>query len=110
MEDYLIDRETLGRFIDNLIKKRPLPIEDVNELNNYRESHMRALDDRISQAIFGSLNAAQTEQLDQLLDRETQNPEVFSQFFQNQGLNIEHIILGTLSDYSKEYLAGGQNA
>lgn len=110
MEDYLIDRETLGQFIDELMKKRPLPVNSAEEISNYREAQMHALDDRISQAIIGSLNQEQAETLDSLLDQEKENPDVFRDFFSNQGINVEQIITNTAESFGKEYLEGATNA
>lgn len=110
MEDYLFDRETLGKFVDELIKKRPLPIEDANELSNYREEQMRALDKHITNALFGSLDEAQIADLNQLLNQETENPDVFRNFFSEQKINVEQIITDAASSFSAEYLKGAQNA
>ena len=32
MQDYLLDRETLGQFVDELMKKRPLPVDNAEEI------------------------------------------------------------------------------
>ena len=56
MDNLLIDRETLGRFVDELIKKKPLAVGNPEELNALREESIKALDDRIAMAIFGGLN------------------------------------------------------
>lgn len=109
MEDYLIDRETLGQFIDELMKKRTLPVDNAEELTNYREEQMHALDNRISQAIVGSLNQEQAETLDNLLDQEQENSDVFRDFFESQGINVEQIIASTAESFGKEFLEGGAN-
>ena len=109
MEDYLIDRETLGQFIDELMKRRTLPVNTAEELANYREAQMHALDDRISQAIIGSLNQEQAEALDGLLDQEKENPDVFDDFFKNNDINVERIIASTAESFGKEFLEGGAN-
>ena len=109
MEDYLIDRETLGKFIDELIKKRPLPLNSAEELNAFREQQIKSLDDHIAKTIFGSLNDSQTSELSHLLDTETENPDVFRDFFQNQGIDLEQTITDAVTTFSANYLEGGQN-
>ena len=110
MEDYLLDRETLGQFIDGLMKKRTLPVNSADELSEFREAQMKSLDDRISQAIFGSLDQRQFDELSHLLDQESEDPEVFRDFFQRENINLEDIISGAAQSFGAEFLAGGQNA
>jgi glucuronate isomerase len=109
MEDYLLDRETLGQFVDELIKKRPLPVDNAEEINNYREEQMRALDDHITNALFGQMNEEQATALSQLLDQEKENPDVFKNFFTEQNINVEQIVADAANSFSANYLAGGQN-
>ena len=58
MDDYLIGRETLGRFIDELFKKKPLQVDNPEELNKLREAKMREVDDDITEALFGRIRTA----------------------------------------------------
>ena len=109
MEDYLFDRETLGQFIDELIKKRPIPVEKAEELNGYREEQMRALDDYMSQALMSSLTRDQANELDNLLNQEKENPDVFRDFFKNQGIDVERVLSNAAESFSKQYLGGTQN-
>lgn len=109
MEDYLLDRETLGQFVDELIKKRPLPVDNAEEINNYREEQMKALDDHITNALFGQMNEEQATALSQLLDQEKENPDVFKNFFTEQNINVEQIVADAANSFSANYLAGGQN-
>ena len=110
MEDYLFDRETLGKFVDELIKKRPLPIEDANELNSFREEQIRALDNHITNELFGSLSEEQITNLNQLLDQESENPDVFRNFFSEHGITVEQLITDAANTFSTNYLKGAQNA
>lgn len=109
MQDYLLDRETLGQFVDNLIKKRPLPVDKAEEINSFREEQIKALDDHIANALFGQMNEEQTTALSQLLDQEKENPDVFKKFFTEQNINVEQIVADAASSFSANYLAGGQN-
>lgn len=109
MQDYLLDRETLGQFIDGLMKKRPLPVDSAEEINNYREKQIKALDDHITNAIFGNMSEKQIASLSQLLDQEKDNPDVFKIFFAKQNINIEQIVANAINSFSTSYLAGGQN-
>ncbi len=107
MDNYLIDRETLGQFVDQLMRRRPLPINTPEELNALREDSIKALDDRISMAIFGGLNKGQLREFNQILDRGEESPEVFQSFFQNAGINLEGAIAGAMRKFSAEFLGGG---
>lgn len=107
MDNYLIDRETLGQFVDQLMRRRPLPINTPEELNALREDSIKALDDRISMAIFGGLNKGQLREFNQILDRGEESPEVFQSFFQSAGINLEETIAGAMQKFSAEFLGGG---
>ena len=109
MEEYLIDRETLGKVIDELMKQRPLPVDNAEELNAFREKQMRDLDDSIIDALFSGLNEEQTAGLNQLLDQETENPDVFRNFFSEQNIDVEQIVTNAMQSFSTNFLAGGQN-
>lgn len=108
MEEYLMDRETLGKFVDELIKKKALPVNNPAELNDLREKAMRSLDDKIGIAIFGRLTEEQNTEINQLMDSGTEDPNVFNDFFKKSGINIEQIMTDTMQGFAKEFL-GGQN-
>ena len=110
MDNTLIDRETLGQFVDELIKKQPLPAESAENLNSLREESIKTLDDRICDAIFGRLTKEQNEAFIDIVNADANAPEeVFQNFFQNAGLNLEEIITNTMKEFATEFL-GGQNA
>ena len=107
--NYLIDRETLGNFIDELIKNKPLSVNSTEELNAFREKSMRELDDQIATAIFGSLTDEQGAELDHLLDSDAGSEQPYQDFFNKIGLDIEKITTDTMQTYAANFL-GGQNA
>ena len=108
MDNLLIDRETLGRFVDELIKKKPLAVNNPEELNNFREKSIKELDDRIALAIFGNLNDQQNAELNQLLDRPDTSETEFQQFFEKNNLNVEEAVTNTVRMFGREFL-GGEN-
>lgn len=108
MDNLLIDRETLGRFVDELIKKKPLVVNNPEELNNFREKSIKELDDRIALAIFGNLNDQQNAELNQLLDRPDTSETEFQQFFEKNNLNVEEAVTNTVRMFGREFL-GGEN-
>ena len=108
MDNYLIDREVLEEFIDELIKQKPLPAENAEELNTLKEKSITALDDKISDAIFGSLSSAQLSEFNQLLDSDEDSPEIYQDFFEKAGINLKSIMTNTMEEFSKEFL-GGKN-
>ena len=109
MEEYLLDRETLGKFVDELIKKKALPVDNAEELEQLREKSMKELDDKISKAIFSGLSDEQKEELEQMFDRDEQDPEAFNKFFKREGIDIEKIMSDTMQEFGTEFL-GGENA
>lgn len=109
MDNYLVDRETLGQFVDELMKKKPLPANTAEELNALREKSIEALDHEIGMAIFSSLNEAQLEEFNQMLDRNEESPEVFQNFFQNTGIDLEKTIADAVQNFGTKFL-GGENA
>lgn len=109
MDNYLIDRETLGQFVDELMKQKPLPVNTPEELNSFREQNIKTLDDKIGLAIFGKLNKSQLEEFNQILDSGDESPEVFQNFFQSANINLEDTISDAMKNFSTEFL-GGKNA
>ena len=109
MDNYLIDRETLGKFVDELIKRKALPANSPEELNNLREESIKSLDDKIGLAVFGNLTDEQNTELNQLLDRTDAEESDYEDFFNKIGLNVEQTITDTMNAFGEEFLAGGQN-
>ena len=108
MDNYLIDRETLGQFVDELMKQKPIPANTPEELNSFREKSIKDLDDQIGMAIFNRLTTPQLEEFNQILDRGEESPEVFQIFFQTAGLDLQKTIGDTMTAFGKQFL-GGQN-
>ena len=106
MDDYLVDRETLSKFVDELIKKKALAVDDVEGLNKIREDSIKALDDEISAALFGSLTEEQTAELSQLLDHD--ETADYTEFFSKNNINAEKIISDAMQSFATKFL-GGQN-
>ena len=109
MDKYLIDRETLGKFVDELIKRKALPVDNPEELNTLREESIKSLDDKIGLAIFGNLTDEQNTEFNQLLDRTDAEESDYESFFDKIGLNVEQTITDTMNAFGEEFLAGGQN-
>ena len=108
MENYLFDRETLGQFIDELMNKRTIPVESADELGNFRESQIKALDDRITNRLFGRLTESQITQLNQLLSNDEQDPDVFQKFFEDCNIDVNNVVSESVQSFSSEFLTGGQ--
>lgn len=105
-EDYLINKETLSRFIDELIRRHPIPIDNAEKLKEFRDEQMRALDDHIINTLFGNLDDAQLNSLDQLLNQEFENPDVFRKFFLDNNINVEQIIIDSVKSFNELYAKG----
>ena len=108
MDNYLIDRETLSQFVDELIKKKPLSVNSEEELTNLREEKIKALDDKINQAVFEQLSDEQLREVNELLDDENTPQERFQEFFKNAGVDLEKVVADAVNSFSDEFL-GGQN-
>ncbi|MDO4611947.1 MAG: hypothetical protein Q4B29_00575 [Candidatus Saccharibacteria bacterium] len=108
MNDYLVDRETLGQFVDALIAQKYQNQPDAN-LETVREEAIQKLDDQISQAIFGSLSKEQLAEINKIFDQNEENPAVFQEFFQNANIDLQQIISRTVLAYKTDFL-GGENA
>lgn len=110
MNDYLIDRETLGKFVDELIKNKALPVATTEDLNDLREQTIRELDDQIANAVFGKFTNEQNEEFNRLLDDDNTTEEDFGNFFANIGFDLDQIISSTMKQFATDFLKGGQNA
>lgn len=108
MDNYLIDRGTLEKFVDELIKKRTLPVNTAEEINAFREKMIKQLDDEISLAIFGSLNKEQLDEINRLMERDDSSEDTFRNFFKGAGIDVEKVITDTAQAFGEEYL-GGKN-
>ena len=110
MEDnYLIDRETLGKFVDELIKQKPLAVDNTEELNKLREQAIESLDQHIATAIFGQFTEEQNEAYHQLLNRPDATEDDFQAFFAENGIDVDEAISNGAKTFGAEFL-GGQNA
>lgn len=109
MDNYLIDKEMLSQFVDELIKKKPLPLDSVEEFNQFREQQIKALDDSVSFAIFNKLTDEQLQEVNQLLDNQETAPEVFQEFFSKCGVNLEETITEALQAFQNKFLEEGKN-
>ena len=109
MDNYLVERETLEKFVDELMKKRTLPVDTAEEIGGLREKMIEALDDEIGMALFGSLDKPQLDAVNQLLDDEGTPEEAFRGFFERAGVNVDEVIAKTMEDFGKRFL-GGENA
>ena len=109
MDDYLIDRETLGKFVDGLIKKKALAVNNPEELNKLREDAIKSLDDRITNEVLGQLDDEQLSKINQMFDDNSKTENDFRQFFENAGINIENVMFDVLTEFGNEFL-GGEDA
>ena len=106
--NYLMDQEALGNFVDELIRRK-YPAGDVPAgVESLRKKSMKELDDQIGAAIFGSLTDEQDAELDRLLDQDSDNEQIYQDFFERIGLDLKKITSEVMEAYAKNFL-GGQN-
>ena len=108
MDNYLIDRETLGKFVDELMAKKALPERDAADAEKYREEKIAELDRRISFAIVDALNDEQLVEFNNIMDRDD-SPESYRVFFEKAGINVEDKIAEGMRSFGEDFL-GGRNA
>ena len=110
MDNYLIDRETLSKFVDELIKNKALPVSTTEELNAKREELIKSLDRQIGTAIFGQFTDEQNDEFNQLLDQDEEITEsTYQDFFDKTGINVEETITATMKKFAQDFLKGDQN-
>ena len=107
-DNYLMDQEALGNFIDELIRRK-YPTGDIpGEVDFLKRKSMKELDDQIGAAIFGSLTDEQDAELNRLLDQDPDNEQLYQDFFERIGLDLEKITSEAMENYAKNFL-GGKN-
>ena len=109
MKDYLIDKETLEKFVDELIKQRPVPVDRAEDLMGWKEKVIEEVDDRIGVAIFRKLNGEQLAEAERMLDDRSVDEGQFRDFFKNANVDVEKTITEVMQGYAEEFL-GGENA
>lgn len=106
MDKYLVDYEVLGGFVDELMKMKPIPAQNTEELNAIREEKIKSLDDKISNAIIDSLDDDQKGELSTLLDKDNGDPSVYRSFFKRIGVDLENVVLVAMQTFKTEFLGG----
>ena len=106
--NYFIDRETLSQFVDELIKKKPLPVNTPEELNKLREKAIQELDEEIGTAIFATLSDEQLKSLNELIDKGDDTEEVYEKYFAEAGTDFEKVTTDTMQKFATKFL-GGEN-
>ena len=109
MNDYLIDRETLGRFVDELIKRKPMPSATAEEADKKREELMAALDRHVGVAIFSQFTPEQNAEFKQKMSADDTTVDTYAEFFEKAGIDVEKTMTEAMKAFGIEYL-GGQNA
>lgn len=106
MDDLLMDRDALGRVVDELIKQRALTASSAEELNNIRNKAIETLDDHIGTTVLGSLDRTHFDELNQLLDNEETSPDAFENLFKRAGIDVEQKISEAVNEFSTAFLKG----
>ena len=110
MYETLIDRKTLGQFVDEIIKQKYPTGQPTETLEKFREQAIAVLDDRIGTALFGNLSLAAHNEIDELLKNPDTPPEAFEAFFKKHHLDPTAIITDQFAQFKNEMLGGSQNA
>lgn len=106
MENNLIDRETLGQFVDALLAQK-YPGQPTEPLSEERERAMKALDDEIGLALFGKLDDDKLQEINQIMDGGADESAIDT-FFKNAGIEPEKEVAAAMQAFAADYL-GGQN-
>lgn len=106
MENYLVDRETLAQFIDQLTSQKPLPATTPEERNQQREQLISSLDQTIRLSLLNQLSADQLDELNSLLDRDDEITDEYDRFFDHAGLDLHKITTNAAVHFGQVYLGG----
>lgn len=104
MGNYLIEREALEQFVDELFKQKPLPANSAEELYSLREKTIQDLDDHLGLAIFNQLSDEQLNILNKTIDRGEDTPEFFDNFFENSGIDLKGTIASASEAFRNNFL------
>ena len=104
--NYFIDRETLSQFVDELIKKKPLPVNTPEELDELREKTIQEVDEEIGAAIFATLSDEQLKSLNELIDKGEDTEEIYDKYFTEAGTDFEKVATETMQKYATKFLGG----
>lgn len=105
MENNYIEHEVLGNFVDKLIAQK-YPDQPLENFADFREKSIASIDKAIDKAIFGSLNREQLAEINEILDRGEENPQVFGDFFKKCGVDTEQKTTEVLENFKTQFLGG----
>ena len=108
MDNYFVNRETLAQFVDELIKKKSLPVNSAEELNTFRENTIKELDAEIGTAIFATLSDEQLTELGALIDKGEDTEDIYNKYFTEAGTDFEKVATTTMKNFAAKFL-GGEN-
>lgn len=109
MDNYLVDRETLAQFVDEIMKQKPLAANTPEEVNQLRERLIAELDQKIGHQIFGSLTRQQLADLTAMMDQASTTEDDIAEFFKQAGLDLNAVLQKAVSEFAQEFL-GGEHA
>ena len=110
MDNYLFDREALGKFVDELIKNKALPVATAEGLNDLREQTIQDLDNHIADAVFGNFTEEQDTEFNRLLDDDNTSESDYEKFFDGVDFDLNETITNAMKQFATEFLKGGENA
>ena len=104
MDEYLIDRADLEQFVDELIKRRALPVASAEDLPSYREGIIKQLNDEITMAVFGKFSPEQLEDIERTIDAGNDTPEYFQSLFAKHNIDLKKTIADTAAAFGKKFI------
>ena len=105
MENNFIQHEILGQFVDGLIAQK-YPGQPAENFKEIREKSIDEVNKKIDMAIYSSLSIEQLEEINALFDRNEENPDVFTEFFKNAGVDAEQKTKEVMESYAVSFLGG----
>jgi len=105
MENNYIEHEVLGNFVDKLLAQK-YPGQPLENFKDFREKSIESISNAIDRAVYGSLNREQFTEINELLNRGEENPEVFSNFFKKCGIDPEQKTTEVLNSFKTQFLGG----
>ena len=106
MDNYLIDRDTLATYVDEIMKQKPAPVNTPEELNELREKNIKELNSRIISAIAHSMSGQQLREITAMLDNDEVSEDDYQEFFDRAGVDIQKVLTDAIAQFGADYLGG----
>lgn len=103
MESYLVDEAVLGEIVDALLKEK-YPNQPTESHADIKKSLVKKLDQQILKAVVGSLTPEQGSELNAILEKDSQDPVAFENFFKDHDIDLEKIVTDAMAAFKEDFM------